>query len=191
MARIVEIEGCPVLLRARDVDPTRAVRFRPKKRKKTYDYGIKKLNERQRKTLSGIMEAGKIDAATKRAAAEAAGYAPSHAIERANNVLRRRPIVERLEKHGVTDDKLAGLIAKGLDANHPLADGDKPDWHARHKFVQEANKLKDNYPATKVKQEMEGRVVHLHLTMDDAAAADKFRKMRGVVDVEELTDAQA
>jgi hypothetical protein len=184
MPRIITVEGSPVLVRVSDVDHSRPQRFRPKKRKKAYDYGIKRLNQRQRDTLTGIMKAGAVDSVTKRAAAEAAGYAPAYALQAADNVLKRREIVELLEKHGVTQDKIATIIAEGLEAMHPLTKDPKPDHHARHKFVQEANRIVGNYAPTRIKQETDGRIVHLHLTAEDAVAAEKYRKMRNL-------DAQA
>ena len=179
MPKIITVEGSPVLLRVSDVDTSKTQRFRPKKRKSTYDYGIKRLSQRQRDTLANVMKAGAVDVATKRQAAIASGYSPSYALQAANTVLKRREIVELLEKEGVTDGKLAKMIAGGIEAMHPLTKDPRPDWHARHKFVQEANRLKDNYPATRVKSEVDLRAIHLHLTAEDAVADAKYRKMRG------------
>lgn len=178
MPRIIMVEGSPVLVRVSDVDRSKTQRFNPKKRKTTYDYGIKRLSQRQRDTLSNIMKAGSVDAATKKAAAEESGYAPAYALKAADTVLHRREIVDLLEKEGVTDNKIAQVIAEGLEAMHPLTKDPKPDHHARHKFVQEANRIKGNYAPTKIQEE--GRVVHLHLTAEDAAAAEKYRKMRNL-----------
>lgn len=177
MAKIITVEGAPVIVRVSDVDRSRTQRFRPKSRK-TYDYGIKRLSSRQRETLANVMKAGAVDSATKRQAAIDAGYHPAYALKAADTVLQRREIVELLEKEGVTNKTIATVIAEGLKAMHPLTKDPKPDHHARHKFVQEVNKINGNYAPTRIKGELEGRVVHLHLTAEDFKAGEKYEQMR-------------
>jgi len=175
--KIITVEGAPVIVRLKEVDHSRTQRLLPKNRK-AFDYGIKRLSGRQRETLANIMKAGAVDAATKRQAAIEAGYAPAYALQAADTVLQRREIVELLEKHGVTQDKIARVIAEGLEAMHPLTEVPKPDHHARHKFVQEANRIHGNYAPTKIKGDFQGRVVHLHLTAEDFKAGEKYEQMR-------------
>lgn len=178
MPKIVTVDGCPVLIKFTDVDRSKTLRFNPKKRKKTFDYGIKRLSKRQQDTLANIQAAGAVDAATKRQAGIDAGFAPSYALQGADKALHRKEIIDALERHKVTNDKIAEVIAGGLEAMHPLTEGKQPDWHARDKFVKEANRIKDNYPPTKIKGEVDARVIHLHLTSEDARASDKYSKMR-------------
>lgn len=177
MGKIITVDGVPVVVRISDVDRSKTQRFKPKSRK-AFDYGIKRLSGRQRETLANIMKAGAVDSATKRQAAIDAGYHPDYAIQAADTVLQRREIVELLEKHGVTQNKIAQVIAEGLEAMHPLTKTPKPDHHARHKFVQEANKINGNYAPTKIKGDFQGRVVHLHLTAEDFKAGEKYEQMR-------------
>jgi len=180
MSRIITVEGSPVLVRVSDVDHSKTQRFRPKKRKKTYDYGIRQLRPQQREALAYVMKTGAVDAETKRAAGLAAGYSPTYAVQAVDKVLERREIVELLEKHGVTQDKIAKTIAEGLEAIHPLAKGRQPDHHARHKFVHEANQIRGNFAPTKVKGEVDIRAIHVHMTPEDVVASEKYRKMRGL-----------
>jgi hypothetical protein len=177
--KTIEVEGLPVVVRVGESNPRRQVRTKPKKRKKTFDYGIKRLNKRQIATLDGILKAKRVDKKAKIKAAKSAGYSPAYALQAANKALERKSIIDALTRHNVTDDKIAEVIAGGLGAMHPLTKGKQPDWHARDKFVKEANRIKDNYPATKIHQQSDTRAVHIHLTGADIEAGQKFREMRG------------
>lgn len=70
-----------------------------------------------------------------------------------------------LEKHGVTDDKLASVLMDGLEANRTIsaiagkeANGgtvdfvDVPDYATRHKYLETGLKVKDKFPSQKVDQ---------------------------------------
>jgi hypothetical protein len=179
MPKIVTVEGCPVLVKYTDVDRSKVLRFKPKSRKKTFDYGIKRLSKRQQDALANVMNAGAVDRKTKRQAGIDAGYAKTYAIQGVEKALERKSIIEALERHNVTDDKIAQVIAGGLEAMHPLTKGKQPDWHARDKFVKEANRIKDNYPPTRVKGQLDVRSVQVHLTTEDYRASEKYAKMRG------------
>lgn len=179
MPKVVTVEGCPVLVKYTDVDRSKVLRFKPKERKKTFDYGIKRLSQRQRDALANVMKAGAVDSATKRQAGIDAGYSETYAIQGVEKALERKSIIAALETNNVTDDKLAKVIAGGLEAMHPLTKEVRPDWLARHRFVQEANRIKDNYPPTRVKGQLDVRSVQVHLTTEDYRASEKYAKMRG------------
>lgn len=179
MPKIVTVEGCPVLVKFTDVDRSKVLRFKSKSRKKTFDYGIKRLSKRQQDALANVMNAGAVDRPAKRQAGIAAGYSETYAIQGVEKALERKSIIDALERHLVTDDKIARVIAGGLEAMHPLTEGKQPDWHARDKFVKEANRIKDNYPPTRVKGQFDVRSVEVHLTTEDYKASQKYAKMRG------------
>jgi len=160
----------PVLVSRRERIPGRR-RVRPKSRK-IVDFGIKKLNPKQKDALAKCFDMG---VKNKRKAAIAAGYSPKYALTAMNRLLARKPIVDALKKHGVTDDKIAGVIAQGLKAKHPFKPKQK-DFHAIDKFVKEANRILDNYPPVKI--ESQEKVVHIHLTMDDFSAYESYKKLR-------------
>lgn len=170
------VEGCPVRVRMDDVNHSKGIRIK-KKSRRIVDFGMKRLDHRQKQALQNVMVAGAVDNPTKKKAAEDAGYAPTYALTAANKLLARRPIVEALEKAKVTDDKIAEVIAEGLEAKHPAYPENK-DYHAIVKFVQEANRIKDNYPPTRVAGQVDTRSVVIHMSMDDAEAVAKFNRMR-------------
>lgn len=67
-----------------------------------------------------------------------AGYAKNTAKNPALNLTRRIPFNEIMEKHGITDDKLAEKLDEGLGATNK---GD-PDYSVRHKYVETSLRLK-------------------------------------------------
>jgi hypothetical protein len=111
------------------------------------------LTLKQRKFVRGYLQ-GKplVQAATE------AGYAPSTAARGATELLRsekvRTTIQVALEKAGVTDELLATTIREGMaaqKASHLVHEGEiktveAVDWHARHRFVDTALRLKNAYP---------------------------------------------
>lgn len=119
------------------------------------ELGIEKLKPQQKLALQNKFELGM----SNRQAAIQAGYEETNASRVLPRLLRRKPIVDELERQGVTDIKIASVIAEGLDAMHPIKP-EQPDHHARAKFVSEANKVKDNYPPKKVEiEEKSTRIV--------------------------------
>lgn len=150
------------------------------------------LTLRQREGLRNFLEAG-LDPAKKNECAVAAGYADTptagQAIDRvlAKPFIRER-IVAALEKAGVDYDRIAAVIAEGLEAPHPTADlrldpstGElvpPKDFNAIARFLKEAIDLHDLRPATKVDQNINRRSVTINLTADDGAAFAKFKRMR-------------
>jgi len=170
------VDGYPVLLDLRERRP-KTFRIKVKKcgRPGTASLGLSRLDPRQKAALENIVATRDFSDKGKRDAAMDAGYSKRCSLPAMNRLLARKPIVNWLVKKGVTDEKLAEIIKEGLEATHPLSKDDKPDWHARHKFVSEANKLKDNYPAKRI--EIDERAVHIHLTGDDVEAVRKYKEL--------------
>lgn len=149
------------------------------------------LTLRQREALGNFIAAG-LDPSKKAECAIAAGYAPSpNAGQAIDNVLSkpfiRQRIAEALERAGVNYDRIAEVIAEGLEAPHPTAeprtdeDGKiiiPKDYNAIARFLKEAIDLHDLRPETKIKKTEEKRSITIHLTADDGAAFAKFKRMR-------------
>jgi len=152
--------------------PPGGIKPRKKKpRKKISDKAISRLTKRQRKALTIYMEHG---FRNKRQALEAAGYSGFNPSRDMKRLMARKPIIDLLEKMGVTDETIAKVIAEGLEANHPMKP-EMPDHHARVKFVSEANRILDNYPATKIQSEE--RIYNITLTGEDIKALQKFSEL--------------
>jgi hypothetical protein len=73
--------------------------------------------------------------------------------------LKKLTFTDILEKHGVTDDKLASVLLDGLEANRTIstisgkeANGgtvdfvDVPDYAVRHKYLETGLKVKNKFP---------------------------------------------
>lgn len=181
------VDGIPVLGNANEKRP-RLIRIRAKKPGKKPKKRVERpaklssrerneLSLRQRKALKNYFSGDM----SKQEAGIAAGYAPGSAVPAINTALTtpagQRVMEKALKKAGVDEDTIADVIKDGLSAKHPFKP-EQADWHARHKFVQEATKILDGYPATKVKQEGEHKVLHVHLTAEDAKAFNKYQRMR-------------
>jgi len=194
MAKEYIIDGVSVLVRGGKIpqDVRRTSRFcgRPTKKQEMKKKGqlgrmrkteLMLLTEKQRNALNAYVEMG-CDPSKMKQAAVAGGYSEKGGTQCLSNTLAKpfvqRAIVKALEEKGVTLDKIAEKVAEGLEAKHPFKPQQK-DFHAIHKFVVEAGKMHDVYPATKVRREIDKREVRIHLTTDDAAAFEKFKRMRG------------
>jgi dihydroorotase-like cyclic amidohydrolase len=81
----------------------------------------------------------------------------AHSIATQN--LQKLSFVDILEKHGITDDKLASVLLDGLEANRTIstisgkeANGgtvdfvDVPDYAVRHKYLETGLKVKNKFP---------------------------------------------
>lgn len=161
----------------------RVLRVKPLPRK-IRDFGIKRLNLKQRQALQNFYEKAKDPASKTRAlttlkkeSAVEAGYSEGGAIKAMDRLLQRKAIVEELEKAGVTDAKIAEVILEGFSATHPMKPEQK-DYHAVVKFVQEANKLKENYPDTKLQISKESKTIVVHLTTGNIEQFNKYQRMR-------------
>ena len=150
---------------------------RKKPRKKLSDKGIRSLTKKQRKALTNYMEQG---FKGQRKALEAAGYSGLNPTRDMKRLMVRKPIIAHLKKKGVTDEKIAKVMAEGLGAMHPMRPK-VPDHHARAKFVSEANRIFGNYAPTKIQSDE--RIININLTEEDMKALQKFRELR-------KTDAQ-
>lgn len=169
------VDGVPVAIRTTDVFRQGTVTIKVKKKAVTF----KKLKPQQKKALQILVERGDFSNKAKMDAAELAGYTRENGVRTMDRLLRRKPIVDELKKKGVDDSKIAQVIADGMDAMHPLAKEEKPDHHARAKFVREANTILDNYPPKKA--QIEGRVFNINaeLSKDDLIALEEYKRMRG------------
>ena len=166
---IREIDGIPVC-----VGGERIARYRrgKKPRPPMAELGIEKLKPQQKLALRNKFELGM----SNRQAAVQAGYKDGTGAARIlPRLLQRKPIQDALKDRGITDFKIAEVIAEGLEAMHPLRPK-QPDHHARVKFVSEANKVLDNYPAKKI--EVEEKSINIHLGKDDYIALKKFEELR-------------
>jgi len=163
-----EIDGIPVCLGGE-----RIIRYRRGKRPKApmAELGIEKLKPQQKLALRNKFELGM----SNRQAAVQAGYKETSAVRVLPRLLKRKPVQEALIARGITDSKIAEVIVEGLEAMHPLRP-EQPDHHARVKFVAEANKVLDNYPAKKI--EVEEKAINIHLGKDDYIALRKFEELR-------------
>jgi hypothetical protein len=151
---VKEINGIPVIL-----GPERIARYKRGKRPKPLmaELGIEKLKPQQKLVLKNKFELGM----SNRQAAIQAGYEETNASRVFPRLLQRKPIQDALKARGITDSRIAEVIAEGLEAMHPLRP-EEPDHHAWVKFVSEANKLLDNYPAKKI--EVEEKSINIHLS---------------------------
>ena len=151
---------------------------------------IRLLTMRQRDAMKNYIEAG-LDPSKKAACAVAAGYSPTTTGQAIDNVLSkpfiRQRIAEALEKAGVGYDKIASIIAEGVEAEHPTAgartrkDGSTyipKDYNAIVRFLREAIDLHDLRPETKIHKQVDKRIVTIHLTSADHEALGKYRRMR-------------
>ena len=98
--------------------PPGGIKPRKKKpRKKISDKGISRLTKKQRQALTNYMEQG---FRGQKKALEAAGYSGLNPGRDMKRLMARKPIIDLLEKMGVTDETIAKVIAEGLEARHPM-----------------------------------------------------------------------
>lgn len=150
------------------------------------------LTLRQRDAMKNYIEAG-LDPSKKAECARDAGYSPNGNPGQAiDNVLSkpfiRQRIAEALKNAGVSYDRIAQVIAEGLNALHPTADPRvdvgtgkiyiPKDHTAIERYLRDAIDLHDLRPETRIRKEIDKRIVTIHLTGDDYAALDKYRRMR-------------
>lgn len=141
---------------------------------------VRELNGRQMKALKNYVELGAtVD--VKHEAAVAAGYPPATATAAMNRVLEHpvvhRKIVDALDQAGVTDEKIATVIAGGLDAHHPFRPKYK-DWATIEKFARQANQLRDNFPETRIRTQSETRQIVINMSIEDAASYKRYLELQ-------------
>ena len=124
----------------------------PKKKKR-------KLTVKQKRFVEALLTAN-----SQKEAAIIAGYSPDTAISMAShlstNVNIHEALAEAFEKHNLTEDRIAGKIDDGLEANKVIGYLNNktsgvqkvsdefieiPDHHARHKYLDTLCKLKGHY----------------------------------------------
>lgn len=149
--------------------------YRVKERpRKIVNMGIEKLSRRHRQALENIAE----NPQKPRQGVIAAGFSPANATAVATRLLQRKPIVEALEAKGGTDEKIAAGIVEGMTkAENPFRPG-LPDHIVRLGFIKEANRVKDNYPPTKVNVKKTGGVMHVHFTAENLKQFKKYNDIR-------------
>ena len=180
--------GLPVLVRSGDRNRP-VIRIKPKpmgrKRKRRVEHPTsighaerKDLTMKMRKALSGHFSG-----MTKKDAGEAAGYAPGRAsIQAVNNALRlaagNAAFLEEMDKQNISNKKLIGILKEGLKAKHPLSKDGNKDYRTIHSFWRDAVKMKDGFPAARIKSESDHRHMHIHITADEREGLDKYERMR-------------
>lgn len=165
-------DGMPAFIKKRRPPGGVPKKKRKRTRKALADKGITKLTKMQRGALTKFMEQG---FRNKKGALEAAGYAKGIGAGYMDKLVARKPIIAALEKKGVTDDKIAQGMAEGIKAMH-IMKPKMPDHHARIKFIAEANRVLDNYPAKKI--QVEQRNLQVILTGEDMKQLQRFTELK-------------
>lgn len=153
----------------------RTFRVRPKKRKSLQTMGVSRMDKRQKRALEKIIEN---PLASNRSIGIDAGYSPTNASMAVGRLKSRRKIVKALEKKGVNDDRVAEVMAEGLESENPFRPGTK-DHNTILGYVKEINRVMDNYPPTRVQSESKQAIMHIHFTSQSLKNHDKFGKLRG------------
>lgn len=136
--------------------------------------GIRKLSRRHRQALENIAA----DPQNPRKGVIDAGFSPANATKTVTKLLQRKPIVSALEDKGGTDQQIAAAIVEGMTkAENPFRPG-LPDHVVRLGFVKEANRVKGNYPPTKVNVNKEEKVMHVHFTAENLRQFKKYNDIR-------------
>lgn len=171
--KVLFVDGIPTLCPENEVQ-VKTETVRKSKKVKHHLSQNQSMTLRQRHALKNYF-----NGMTKTAAGEAAGYkAPIQAV---NTALRlasgNEEFIKAMEAEGVDNRKLAEVLSEGLEATHPFKPDEK-DFHAIHKFWQDAVKIQGAFPATKIEQEIKKKSIHIHLTKDDLAAAEKYERLK-------------
>jgi len=136
--------------------------------------GIKQLSPRHRRALENIAKNPKNP--TK--AVIEAGFSASNAAATADKLLHRKPILKALEDKGGTDEAIAEVMIEGMKkAENPFRPG-LPDHFARLGFVKEINKVKDNYPPSKISVTKDVRVMEVRFTAENVKQFEKYNDIR-------------
>jgi len=124
-------------------------------------------DERDRKFVELWSGTG-FDSLEKNKCAVAAGFTPKGASQGSNRVLnnlvRNKKMQKKLDKHGVTMDRLAAKVDELLDAPHPLAKREfnpftkelmppPPDNFIQYKAAELGIKLHDAMPPTRIAED--------------------------------------
>lgn len=137
-----------------------------------------KITRKQNKFIKKVVETGNIRKSTA-----LAGFSdPSY-----GSFLMRQPKIQtalqtELEKAGLGDKKVASEIKNGLKATYVKKDGGKlyPDFHARHKFLDTAIKIKGGYAPEKHEIEQKQLIIILSPELK-----------RGLIDAKAMTEEES
>jgi len=166
--------NAPCTIRVKEKKPGKPKEHKPSPLKLSAK-AKKELSVKQRKALKGVFE-GK----NKKQAGLAAGFSENYAIQGVNRALEiasgNKDFVDAMEKQGITLDRLASVLDEGLEAKNPFRPKRK-DFKVIHSFWQDAVKIMDAFPASKIQQQTEARHVHLLLTKADYDAVEKYKKL--------------
>lgn len=156
-------------------EPKSPVNYRTKpKPRKIVDMGIRQLPAKHRQALENILK----NPEKPRQAVIDAGFNPDHATDIANRLLQRKPIINAIENKGGTDEKIAEAMMEGMTkAENPFRPG-LPDHNVRLGYVKEINRIKDNYPPTKISTETRQKSIHIHFTAENITQFEKYNQLR-------------
>ena len=177
ISEIREINGIPIL-----VGRTKIARMRRKRKGKMAGLGIRKLTKKQKQALVNRFELGM----SNRQAALQAGYSEGKSSLVIPNLLQRKPIQDALLARGITKEYIAEGIYEGTKAMHPFRPK-QPDFGVRVKYIQEANKILDHYPAKRV--EVEERSVKIVISERDYEKYQRFKEKMRKEQIEQSRDS--
>jgi len=177
--------GLPVLVKARDRDKP-VIRIKPRKpRKKKRVEHPTSISRKDRNDLTIKMRkalSNHFSGMPKKEAGIAAGYTPQSATTMLNRALTlaagNAAFLEEMEKQHISNEKLVEILNEGLKAVHPLSKDGNKDYRTIHSFWRDAVKMKDGFPAARVKSESDHRHMHIHITADGMEGLDKYERMR-------------
>jgi len=185
-ATIEIVDGIPLWVSPRD-NPPQKIRVKPlpPKKQKRVDHPLS-ISRKEQKALTFKMRHALKNyflGMTKTDAGKEAGYAPGRsAVDGVNRALRiaqgNQAFLDEMEKQGIGNEQLITILKEGLKAKHPLSKDGNKDYRTIHSFWQDAVKMKDGFPAKRVKSESENKHIHIHITADDKEGIDKYERMR-------------
>jgi len=156
-------------------EPKSPSNFRIKPRpRRIADMGISKLSPKHRLALKKIAE----NPLEPTKAVVAAGFSKSNAAKTADKLLSRKPILKALEEKGGTDEAIAAVLVKGMEkSENPFRPG-FPDFVVKLGYAKEINRIKDNYPPTKILAKTEKKVMVVHFTAENLVQFKKYSDIR-------------
>ena len=180
--------GLPVLVKARDRDKP-VIRIKPKPnsggRRKNFVEHPTSISRKDRNDLTIKMRkalSNHFSGMPKKEAGIAAGYTPQSATTMLNRALTlaagNAAFLEEMEKQEITNEKLIKILGEGLEATHPLSKDNKKDYRTIHSYWHDAMKMKDGFPAARIKSESDHRHMHIHITADGMEGINKYERMR-------------
>lgn len=136
--------------------------------------GISKLSPKHRLALKKIAE----NPLEPTKAVVDAGFSKNNAAKTADKLLSRKPIIKALEDKGGTDEEIANVLVKGMKkSENPFRPG-FPDYVVKLGYAKEINRIKDNYPPTKILQKIEKKEMIVHFTVENMVQFKKYNDIR-------------